>query len=302
MASNYFRRNNCRLCGNHDLSKVLSLTPTPPANAFIREGELDQIQQVFPLDLHFCNKCRHVQLLDVVDPSQLFSQYIYVSGTSSVLVQHFERYALELCEIVSPSNKKLAVDIGSNDGTLLGFLKKYGMSILGIDPATKIANQATHNGIPTINSFFNIRLAEKIRNEYQPAAIITANNVFAHADNLKEILRGVHHLLDEDGIFVFEVSYLGDVVEKTLFDTIYHEHLAYHSVSPLVKFFSAHDLEIICVKRTSPHGGSIRCTAQRKGGAQKLSASVKQILSWEESRGLLSKSTYTDLESTRRRK
>ena len=103
---------------------------------------MDQIQQVFPLDLHFCNKCRHVQLLDVVDPSQLFSQYIYVSGTSSVLVQHFERYALELCEIVSPSNKKLAVDIGSNDGTLLGFLKKYGMSILGIDPATKIANQA----------------------------------------------------------------------------------------------------------------------------------------------------------------
>ena len=122
----------------------------------------------------------------------------------------------------------------------------------------------THNGIPTINSFFNIRLAEKIRNEYQPAAIITANNVFAHADNLKEILQSVHHLLDEDGIFVFEVSYLGDVVEKTLFDTIYHEHLAYHSVSPLVKFFSAHDLEIICVKGQAHTEGALDAPPKEK--------------------------------------
>ncbi|SVE13931.1 uncharacterized protein METZ01_LOCUS466785, partial [marine metagenome] len=245
-----------------ELELIIQLTPTPPANAFVKSSCLEVEQPVFPLDIFFCTNCTHVQLLDVIDPKLLFSEYVYVSGTSPLFVEHFRRYASDILTQFTPRVGSLVVDIGSNDGTLLSFFKKAGMSVLGIDPARKIVEEANRNGIETLEGFFNQSLAEKILVSKGPASIITANNVFAHADDLEGIIQGVRSLLAPDGIFIFEVSYLADVLEKTLFDTIYHEHLSYHSVGPLQRFFAHNGMNMFGAYRVDTHGGSIRGVCQ----------------------------------------
>ncbi len=280
---NCLRRSTCRLCGSKELKNVLSLTPTPPANAFVEKVFLGVRQETFPLDVFFCLSCYHVQLLDVVDPKLLFENYVYVSGTSPSFVAHFKEYADFLISESNPKESDLIVDIGSNDGTLLNFFVKAGHTVQGIDPAKEIANKATQKGIPTIAEFFSVNLANSILNEKGNAKIITANNMFAHTDDLDEVVNGIRILLSDDGIFSFEVSYLGDVYQKKLFDTIYHEHVAYHSIKPLVNFFRKHEMELIDVIKIASHGGSVRCVVQKCNGPRKIKSSVNKILE-EESR------------------
>ena len=186
------------------------------------------------------------------------------------------------------------VDIGSNDGTLLRFFKEGGRRILGVDPAREITDQARASGIPTIVEFFTPALAARIRDEHGPASVITSNNVIAHIDDLAAVMHGISHLLAPDGVFVFEVSYLADVVEKTLFDTIYHEHLDYHSVGPLVGFFSRCGLELIEAERVDTHGGSLRGVVQRKGGPRAVGSSVARALAQEKALELDRPATFRD--------
>jgi len=275
------RRETCRLCGGRDVRRVLSLTPTPPANAFVGEAAKDKAQACFPLDVFFCAGCAHVQLLDVVDPRLLFENYVYVSGTSPVFVRHFADYAQAVIARFRPDPGSLVVDIGSNDGTLLREFKRRGMTVLGVDPARDIAARATAAGIETIAGFFTPALAADIRRRFGPAAIVTANNVFAHADDLSGIRDGVRSLIEPDGVFVFEASYLLDVVEKTLFDTIYHEHLAYHSVKPLLKFFAAGNMDLFAAERVDVHGGSLRGMAGVVGGSHAGDGSVAILAALE---------------------
>ena len=288
------RRTTCRLCGGQHLSEVLSLEPTPPANAFVSEDQLSEPQPTFPLDVFFCEDCHHVQLLDVVDPAVLFENYVYVSGTSPLFVKHFEDYAAFVIDTYAPPPGSLVFDIGSNDGTLLKAFKRAGHKALGVDPAKDIAAAATAGGIDTITGFFSAAMAETIRSHHGPAGVITANNVFAHIDDLGGVLDGVHTLLDDDGVFVFEVSYLVDVFEHTLFDTIYHEHLAYHTVAPLVAFMAAHGMELIGASRVSSHGGSLRAVAQKAGGGRTVSRSVSELIDLEKKMGLDKAETYRD--------
>lgn len=281
------RRTSCRLCGGDALTKVLALTPTPTANGFVDESGLDEEQPAFPLDVHFCESCGHVQLLDVVDPELLFANYVYVSGTSPVFVKHFEECVYTvLRKYGSGEGGGLVVDIGSNDGTLLKQFQTRGMTALGVDPARDIAAKASAEGIETLPTFFNAALADEIRTERGAAQVVTANNVFAHADGLGDITDGIRILLAPDGVFVFEVSYLVDVFEKTLFDTIYHEHLAYHSVRPLVAFFAAHGMQLIAAERISSHGGSLRGVAQVAGGPRTVEPSVADLIALEKTLGL----------------
>ena len=281
------RRITCRLCGSQNLTQILNLCATPPANSFVSENELTEEQPLFPLEVFFCEDCAHVQLLDVVNPELLFNNYVYVSGTSPVFVKHFQEYANSIMSEYIPSgNQKLVVDIGSNDGTLLKQFKSNGLNVLGVDPARTIAAKASAEGVKTLPSFFSRSLANKIRSEYGVAHIITANNVFAHADDLSDITKGIHDLLATDGVFVFEVSYLADVFSGTLFDTIYHEHLAYHSVKPLQRFFRDHGLEIISAKRVDTHGGSLRGVVQLLGGPHTMDKSVHQLFREEARMGL----------------
>ncbi len=286
MTDRHLHRDTCRLCGGTTLSRVLGLTPTPPANAFVDPEQAAAEQETFPLNVFLCGDCAHVQLLDVVDPALLFENYVYVSGTSPVFVEHFRSYAEAVRGRFAPPPGSLAVDIGSNDGTLLRFFQEAGLAVLGIDPARRIAEEATRAGIETRPEFFTPALAAQIRSERGAASVVTANNVFAHADDLSGIVEGVRTLLAEDGVFVFEVSYLGDVVEKTLFDTIYHEHLAYHSVKPLVPFFQAHGMELIAAERVASHGGSLRGIARKAGGPWEADGSVTAMVAAEEVQGL----------------
>lgn len=280
------RRADCRLCGGKRLTLAFSLAPTPPANAFVPASALDAPQATFPLDVFFCEDCAHVQLLDVVDPRLLFEHYVYVSGTSPVFVKHFRDYAGHAARRFGLGAGDLAVDIGSNDGTLLAAFKDLGLAVLGVDPAIEIANDATRRGIETVAGFFTPDLARTIRAERGAARVVTANNVFAHADDLKGIVDGVRTLLAPDGVFAFEVSYLVDVYEKTLFDTIYHEHLAYHSVKPLRAFMAANGMHLFAAERVDSHGGSLRGFAQLVGGPRPEDGSAAELAALEEKLGL----------------
>lgn len=293
-ASSVHRRTTCRICDSASVERVISLKPTPLANAFLRKEQLADPEPVFPLDLFFCAQCGHLQLLDVVDPALLFRNYVYVSSTSPSFVEHFRKYAEELVRDYRLPAKSLVVEIGSNDGVLLKHFKTAGMNVLGVDPAVEIAKSATAAGIPTIPDFFTLNRAREIRREHGAAAVVAANNVFAHADDLHGILDGVRELLAPDGVFVFEVSYLLDVYEKTLFDMTYHEHVSYHSVKPLEVLFSRHGMELIDTRRVPTHGGSLRGIAQLKGGPHPRKPSVQELLALEAAAGLDRKETFIE--------
>jgi SAM-dependent methyltransferase len=292
MSETCHRRSTCRLCAGSDLQEVLSLEPTPPANAFVPKELVGKDQAVFPLDIFFCQSCGHVQLLDVVDPKILFENYVYVSGTSPVFVKHFEDYANDVLNTYQPPKGAMVVDIGSNDGTLLSFFKKAGQTVLGIDPAKGISQDATERGIETWCDFFTPELSAKINQEHAPAHVITANNVFAHADDLVGMVHSIRELLAPEGVFIFEVSYLVDVFEKTLFDTIYHEHVAYHSVKPLQQFFADNRMELISAKRIGTHGGSLRGVAQLRSGPHIKQPSVNKMIALEACLGLDQAKTF----------
>lgn len=274
------RRERCRLCDSPGLEIALALAPTPIADDWVTAARLGETQQRFPLDLHLCRACGHVQLLEVVSPEALFRNYTYRSSVSLGLVEHFGRLAARLLEGLPAGS--LVCEIGSNDGSMLRFFHERGMRVLGVDPAREIARLATQSGIETLPEFFTAAAGARIRAERGPAAVIIANNVFAHADELGGIADGVRSLLDENGVFVFEVSYLVDIVERLLFDTVYHEHLCYHTVRPLLRFFAAHGLELIDAERLPVKGGSIRGTVQLAGGPRSSTPALAQLVRLEE--------------------
>ena len=277
----YYHRESCRLCKGNNLTSVLTITPTPPANAFVAKEALATNQSRYPLELWFCNDCAHLQLLDIVAPEELFSDYVYVSGTSGVFIKHFGSYADSVSNYTKLGNEDLVVEIGSNDGTLLNFFREKGCRILGVDPARAIAEKASKAGIETVNAFFGLKLAAQLRATHGEAAVVTANNVFAHIDDLDDVTSAVKLLMRDDGLFVFEVSYLLDMYENKYFDMIYHEHLDYHSIQPLNKFFGAHGMEMTRVERVPTHGGSVRCYVQKKGGGRLVDQSVGDIMQLE---------------------
>lgn len=286
----YRIRTRCRLCDSPTLVTVLSLTATPAANEFVLVDRAGFQQEEFPLYLCRCAACLHVQLPVVVSPELLFSNYVYVSGTSPSFVLHFEEYAREMIERFGLKPGDLVVDIGSNDGTLLRFFKNAGIRVLGVDPAARIAEQACASGVETICAFFDRNLAAQILALHGPVDLVLANNVFAHADDLREIAAGVRDLLEpEHGHFVFEVQYLVDMVQKTLFDMVYHEHLSYHSIEPLIPFFGSLGMSVIDINPVSTHGGSIRVVVQPAHGRPPSDQMVQRLA---EERVLLSGDPY----------
>ena len=290
MQENHYKRINCRQCESDDLSLAIKLKKSPLANDYSLSKE-DFHKIKYPLDVYFCNNCKHLQLLDVVNPKKLFENYVYVSGTSPVFVEHFKNYAKYLVDKFSGNG--LAIDIGSNDGTLLRFFKNLGFSVIGIEPAKKIAEQSKRNGIKTIVKFFDPLLAETIEKQEGKAKFITANNVFAHIDNPISFLEGVRILLSrDDGVFSFEVSYLREVINNNYFDTIYHEHLDYHTLLPLKKLMLRCGFEIIDAIPINTHGGSLRVISQLKGGKYTISSSVERLIKEEKILGLDSLVTY----------
>ena len=287
------KNSNCRVCRHSNLQKVISLGSMPPANAFLKKEELDAKEQSFPLEVYFCKSCGFVQLVDIVDPELLFRNYVYVSSTSPVFVQHFRELAGKTINKLNLQKNSLVVDIGSNDGILLRPFKELGMKVLGIDPAKKIAEMATKSGIETLPVFFDAKVAGEIAKTRGRAKVITATSVFSHVDNLDEFTNGVKELLDDDGIFIIEVYYLKDLLEKKLFDTIYHEHLSYFTLKAMLNLMERLEMEVFDADKTDTHGGSLRVFIQKKNGPHKKAESVKTLLREEEKAKLHELSTYT---------
>lgn len=292
MTKDVYKISSCQFCKSKNLKKVLDFGKTPPANSFLRKDQLKKNEAIFPLQVYLCGNCYLLQLGHVVDPEILFKNYVYTSSTSPVFVKHFEDYATEVFKRFHLNKESLVIDIGSNDGILLKPFKALGVKILGVDPAENLANLATMEGIPTLPKFFDSKLAEEISKSAGQADIVTANNVFAHIRNLDEIVEGIKILLKDNGVFIFEVAYLGDFLEKNYFDTVYHEHLFYHAIRPLNKFFKRHNMIIFNVEKTPTHGGSIRIFVKKTKAKYLIENSVQKTIKDEIKNGLGKESTY----------
>ena len=255
MLPHHHRRSDCRLCGSTALECVLNLTPTPPANALVPVEEKGKAQVAYPLDVYWCADCGHVQLLDIVDPSVLFTRYVYVSSTSPVMVNYLREQCNAIVRRLQLKPGDFVVEIGSNDGTLLRFFKEMGIRVLGVDPAANIIPDKSE--IETITEFFCAETGKRISEQYGAANAVCAYNVCAHIDDLRGVIDGVRKLLAPRGQFVFEVGYLLDVYRKTLFDTIYHEHVDFHHVEPLKRFFLENGLKLLHVEQSDIQGGAL---------------------------------------------
>ncbi|MGP8281865.1 MAG: methyltransferase domain-containing protein [Desulfomonilaceae bacterium] len=287
-----YKRETCRLCDSKSLELVMPLTSTPLADSYVDKDHVNEVQPVYPLNLYLCNDCGFSQLLDIVIPQVIYRDYIYETVSSLGLVEHFRNYATDVFDKIRPSANGLVVDIGSNDGSLLSFFKGYGMRVLGVDPAERIAKRATDSGIETLPEFFTSDLGIAIQEKYGSASIITANNLYANVDDLKALTLAIRDLLTDNGVFVFESFYLADWMENMVFDFTYHEHLSYFSVKPLQVFFSGLGMELIDVERISTKGGSIRCTIQRAGGPRHVTSNVSKMISMETELGLHNAVTF----------
>lgn len=269
------KRNSCRACGDNRLRLFLPLGPTPLANSFLRSPEEFSSEPSFPLDVYFCENCSLVQILDVISPEILFRNYIYVTGTSDTIAAHNLRYAHTVVEFLKLGEKDLVVEVASNDGSLLKCFKPYGVRTLGIEPATNIAEMACANGIETVNLFFNYPTAREVRDSHGPAKAVIGNNVLAHVDDTQDFLRGARELIDRDGLVIIEVPYIREMLDRLEYDTIYHEHLCYFSVTTLMRLCEAVGLSIVRIDHVPVHGGSLRMYA---GHAERFGTHSKDIL------------------------
>ena len=278
-------RRTCRMCDSADLELLLDLAPTPPGDHYVTADALHIAQPVYPMRLAMCGRCGLAQLCDVVDPEILYRDYIYNTSISLGLVQHFDRYAETVLARSGVEAPALAIDIGSNDGTLLRAFQRRGVRVLGIDPARDLARKATAGGLETVNAFFSAALAAELRRDYGPAAIVTANNVFANVDDLHDFIAGVRRLLAPDGLFVFETGYFPDLVRHRIIDNIYQEHLSYYSVKPLQQFFADHGMQLAACEHEPTKGGSIRGFVQIAGANRVRGDGVQSALLDQEAEG-----------------
>ncbi len=275
----------------------------PPVDAFRYKNHSQQKNPYFPIDLYQCEDCGYLQLLDIVSPNLLFGDYIYLSSSSPDLNEHFEKYSNFMQEYFERESvrSRFCIDVGCNDGLFLSKLVRFGHQVLGVDASdycTKISNQ---NGIACQQGFFDLKMAERLLNERGQADVIFANNVFSHSDHLIDILEGVKKLLSDTGLFVFEVSYALDTIVQRVFDYVYHEHVGYHSLKPLIKFLNKNGFQVADVVRVETKGGSIRVLAKKisHGLASPPvipSQAVGELLALEERSGLYSAALYTGLE------
>lgn len=278
----------CRICGseNGNLKKFLSLGKTPLANSFLSKKELSQKENVFPLEICFCGNCKLVQLTHVVPPEMMFNNYVYVSSTTDTFKAHFARMAEEISNFLGLDESSLAVDIGSNDGVLLKGFKKSGVQTIGVEPAANVARIAEQDGIETINDFFKEGVADEIIRRKGHADVVTATNVFAHVNDISGFAKNVKSLLKPDGIFAIEVQYFVDTIEKMTFDNVYHEHLSYFTLTPLIYFFRKHGMEVFNAQRVDSHGGSLRVFIKKAGGRFRIDDSVSEISGYENKLGV----------------
>ena len=289
--ADYYRRKTCRACGSRRVRPFLDFGRMPLAGNFLLKSEVGH-ERAYPLRISLCHDCSLVQVLDVVSPKIVFGDYRYLSSVTSTLRTHFERYAADLARELRGVGDPFVVEIGCNDGVLLKPLQDRGIRVLGVEPAENVAKVARGRGLEVLNGFFDEELSERIRREHGPATAVLANNVFAHIDDLKTVVRGIVNLLRPGGIFVFEVHYLRELLRLMQYDFFYHEHLCYYSLTALVPFLERHGLHVYDVKPISIHSGSIRVHARRSDARPRPTGKLVSMLSREHEERIGTPSTY----------
>lgn len=283
---------NCRACGNPGLRPLLSLGSTPLANALLAAGDLEKAEPRFPLDLVLCPACSLVQITETVPAEQLFSEYAYFSSFSDTTVAHARALVTRIVAERHLGAGSLAVEVASNDGYLLQHYVAAGVPVLGVEPAKNIASVAESKGVRTVCEFFGLSLAQSLRAAGHAADVIHANNVLAHVPDLNGVVSGFHELLADTGVVIVEAPYVRDMVERCEFDTIYHEHLCYFSLTALDRLFAAHRLRVVDVERLSIHGGSLRVFGAREKTAPAASEAVSRMLAEERDWGAARPEAY----------
>ena len=274
----------CRSCGAQGLEVVLSLGKMPLANALLTAEQLTEPEPRYPLDLAFCSSCALVQITEVVPPEDLFGEYAYFSSYSATMLSHAEAIVHRLIADRGLGPGSLAMEIASNDGYLLQYYVEAGVPVLGIEPARNIAPAAEARGVTTVCAFFGALLAEELRAAGRRADVVHANNVLAHVPDLNGVLGGMARLLAPGGVAVVETPYVRDLVERLEFDTIYHEHLYYYSLTSLERAFRRNGLSVVGVERLPIHGGSLRVFAE--AGDAPPAGVVASLLAEEQDLGM----------------
>jgi hypothetical protein len=283
-------RKTCRLCGSQRMVRSIPLASVPIVSPNVgttaHESGRGLTRIVAPLDNYLCQDCGLIQLVHVVDPSLIYRNYLYRTAVSHGLADHFRELARAVIERVALKAGELVIEFGSNDGTLLGFFRDAGMKVQGVDPAKQIAAEATAKGIPTRADFFNPAVAQDLRGRRGGARAVIANNAMANIDDLDAIFDGVQTILAAEGAFVFETQYALDVLEKTLLDTIYHEHITTFSVQPVARALGRFGLVLFDAERIPTKGGSIRLWVQHADGLRPVAARVAELITLEQRSGL----------------
>jgi hypothetical protein len=284
------RITNCQGCGAESLEPVLDLGHHAPCDSLLTDAMLHEPELTFPLVFCRCTSCGLAQLDYAPDPELVFfPEYPYRTAMTALLKTHFRSLTRAVTARLGLGADDLAIDIGSNDGTLLQGFQEEGVRVLGVEP-TNIADIAVENGVPTVKAYFSDEVAAEIVSEHGPASVVTGTNMFAHVNNLFPELRGVARLIGDEGAFVSESHYLLNLIEELQYDTIYHEHLRFYSLKPMLQIFERAGFSIFDVERVPTHGGSIRVWADR--GAREVSPRVAELVAREEEHGLYERETY----------
>ncbi|MGE0126700.1 MAG: class I SAM-dependent methyltransferase [Blastocatellales bacterium] len=291
----YQKRTSCRACGGQRLRQFMSLGPQPLANSFLKSPDDFADEPRYPLDVCLCEDCSLVQISDVIDPEFLFRHYIYVTGTSDTIAAHNREYARAVVETLKLKADDLVVEVASNDGSLLKCFQPYGVKTLGVEPASNIAEIAVAGGVETVNKFFNSATAEHVRESYGPARAVIANNVLAHVDDTRDFLRGCASLLTEDGLVIIEVPYLRDLIDLMAYDTVYHEHHCYFSVTSLKHLCESAGLVIVRMDHLPVHGGTLRMYAGLQAHRERHAPEIEAWVEEERRAGMSDFARYEKL-------
>ncbi|MGD2066748.1 MAG: class I SAM-dependent methyltransferase [Candidatus Bathyarchaeota archaeon] len=288
----YTQISGCRSCGNQNLELILLLGDTPIADALLTKGQLKKPELKVPLTLVFCPNCSLVQIRETVDPNVLFCKdYPYFSSTSKNYLEHTRKNVEELIKTRKLTSNSLVVEPASNDGYILKQFVDHGIPVLGIDPAKGPAQAARKAGVKTLNTFFEKKIATKLKQDGLMADVLIANNVLAHVQNLNDFVEAIRTVLKDSGVAVIEVPYIVDLIRNCEFDTIYHQHLCYFSITALDRLFRRHSLFLNNVKHFDVHGGSVRIYVEPK---ENVSETVQVMLEDEATKGLYIKDYYLD--------
>ncbi len=289
---------NCRFCKNPVTVKFADLTNCPPSNSFLSLEQLDEPEQSFPLTVYVCDHCYLVQVDEYKKAREIFSSdYVYFSSYSKSWVEHARQYVEDMVQRFGFNESSFVIEIASNDGYLLQHFNNKNIPVLGIEPTKNTAKVAIQKGIPTLTEYFTAEFADKLSHGHKKANLLIGNNVLAHVPDIDDFVEGLSTALHCDGVITMEFPHLMQLVEHCQFDTIYHEHFSYLSLTTVQKIFEAHDLELFDVEELPTHGGSLRIFAKHKRDLnKKISPRVDEMLLKESTAGITTMEYYQNFQ------